>query len=558
MSKEFSSFTHENNSRLFHLNIDVFLLYVAGYINAIPELRSFMDDLYETNKFTFHEKAKSSPYYDATFMTDRPLEREVSMKRAFGILLQAEQDETLQDAICKAIIKHERTFKVFMKSFTREQAQTTLLAANRSARNFGKANDEITAPTYLAGYIVYCKHGIAKKDKPVIQSLHTLLAKDIAERESHSQSEFIHSLKRLKVAGSINESKHFLEFKEAMRTGKDLLALIEAMDSVKNGSSVSTTKAGKIVNILTKGAGNKEREDALTSTLLVSNVFSLFGCSLSLTTSSIDFDQDELDCLFALVATCSYARSHEGKPDITISDYTLALWLALLSKTIKQEREFYFKNNSETQFFALKNLEREVQQLQEAVADQRNAAVAAMALAAAHSEQIKLLNAELAKENKDAAKPLMAEIAMLRSQISEMQARLDVEAEKSKELYRLREFVFDMQQGQDISIEEVSLDNLIASKKIYIFGGHINWRTKLKQKYPKLEVLDGHNISFDEQKLLGADMVLMNTSNMSHALYYKIIDVLRKNNIPFNYLGKYSNPELLEKEIAEALLQSRS
>ena len=46
----------------------------------------------------------------------------------------------------------------------------------------------------------------------------------------------------------------------------------------------------------------------------------------------------------------------------------------------------------------------------------------------------------------------------------------------------------------------------------------------------------------------------MNTSNMSHGLYYKIIDVLRKSNIPFNYLGKYNNPELLEKEIADILL----
>ena len=97
--------------------------------------------------------------------------------------------------------------------------------------------------------------------------------------------------------------------------------------------------------------------------------------------------------------------------------------------------------------------------------------------------------------------------------------------------------------------------SLIKSKKIYIFGGHINWRNKIKQKYPSLEVLDGHNTSFDEKLLFGADIVLMNTSNMSHALYYKIIDVLRRNNIPFDYLGKYSNPNLLEREMGEVLLR---
>ena len=55
-------------------------------------------------------------------------------------------------------------------------------------------------------------------------------------------------------------------------------------------------------------------------------------------------------------------------------------------------------------------------------------------------------------------------------------------------------------------------------------------------------------------KLIAADMVLLNTSNLSHDLYYKVIDVLRKHSIPFDYLGKYSNPNLLEKEISEILL----
>ena len=75
----------------------------------------------------------------------------------------------------------------------------------------------------------------------------------------------------------------------------------------------------------------------------------------------------------------------------------------------------------------------------------------------------------------------------------------------------------------------------------------------MKTNYPSLNILDGHQESFDEQILLNADMVLLNTSNMSHSLYYKVIDVLRKNKIPFDYVGKYTNTELLENEIAEIL-----
>ena len=99
----------------------------------------------------------------------------------------------------------------------------------------------------------------------------------------------------------------------------------------------------------------------------------------------------------------------------------------------------------------------------------------------------------------------------------------------------------------------VDVAELIKGKNIYIFGGHINWRTRLKSNYPSLNIMDGHNPSFDEQQLLNADIVLLNTSNMSHALYYKVIEVLRKNKIRFDYLGKYINQNLLEQEIAEIL-----
>ena len=38
-----------------------------------------------------------------------------------------------------------------------------------------------------------------------------------------------------------------------------------------------------------------------------------------------------------------------------------------------------------------------------------------------------------------------------------------------------------------------------------------------------------------------------------YSLYYKVIDVLRRNKIKFDYLGKYINQNLLEQEIAEVL-----
>jgi len=167
--------------------------------------------------------------------------------------------------------------------------------------------------------------------------------------------------------------------------------------------------------------------------------------------------------------------------------------------------------------------------------------------------QIESLSTELSKDTKEAMRPLMNEISLLRAQIAELEKELAAEREKVDELNRLREFAFSIHSGSDIPDTKVSLEDLIAGKKIFIFGGHINWRNKMKAAYPTLNVLDGHQTSFDERMLLDADMVLFNTGNMSHTLYYKVMDVLRKNEIPFDYIGKYWNAELLEREMAEVL-----
>lgn len=117
----------------------------------------------------------------------------------------------------------------------------------------------------------------------------------------------------------------------------------------------------------------------------------------------------------------------------------------------------------------------------------------------------------------------------------------------------LREFASSIQSGADSPDTKVSLNELIAEKKVYIFGGHINWRNKMKSVYPALNIRDGHQTCFNEKMLLDADMVLLNTRNISHKVYCKVVNVLRKNAIPFGYIGKYTNTGLLEQEIAEVL-----
>lgn len=98
-----------------------------------------------------------------------------------------------------------------------------------------------------------------------------------------------------------------------------------------------------------------------------------------------------------------------------------------------------------------------------------------------------------------------------------------------------------------------SLSELTEGKKIIVIGGHINWRNDLKNKYPAFQIFDGSVNTADLSSIQSADFVFLNVSNMSHAMYYKIMSILRTNNIPFDYLGRAINQELCEKEMADIL-----
>lgn len=168
-------------------------------------------------------------------------------------------------------------------------------------------------------------------------------------------------------------------------------------------------------------------------------------------------------------------------------------------------------------------------------------------------EEVRRLTDELFKENKDAIKPYASEISELNNRIRELEKNLETEQAKTPELNALREFAFAVQSEYIPPETTITLAELTKGKRIIIVGGHINWRNKMKERYPAIMFLDGHNASLDVSIFGNADFTLLYTSNMSHKLYYKIIGYLRDKKLRFNYLGRSINQELLETEIVSIL-----
>lgn len=542
------------------LDTNLFYLYLSNTVVAFPSLKKFVDDTYETQKYRFYEKAKSNPYYNHTLMSDRTLEMEVSMKRAFGILLCSDEDEQLQKMLSDEFVKVFPRIKPLMEKFVWTAFQKVVQNYMQDAQKKNMTDDELSGVVFFVAYELMHKYGLDCEDKE-IQQLFSMVEKDVTGRARYAQSPFVERIDALKVHDMVVVPRHVRKTKETITTGNHLTAFTEWTNVMASGDPHQSKTAMDMFMALNSYL-DAEHDDFWAAQIycgIMGDIMSMDGYSISMLLNNKDITKEEQERIFKIVAkgisfgTKGLPFSSNEMPKIQVQQYVVGLLFYMLIKNLKESRNFYFENNSETQFNELLRSEREIVALKEELSEQSKAVSDKQRYIDALQAQIDQLTAELSKDTKDAVKPLMGEISLLRSEVSKMQQRLDEESEKTQELNRLREFVFAMQQGEDIVQEEVSLAELIKGKNIYIFGGHINWRTRLKSNYPSLNIMDGHNPSFDEQQLLNADIVLLNTSNMSHALYYKVIDVLRKNKIRFDYLGKYINQNLLEQEIAEIL-----
>jgi hypothetical protein len=338
-----------------------------------------------------------------------------------------------------------------------------------------------------------------------------------------------------------------------LKTGSDLFGFLEfCEDDAKNGVAqhMRTKVVGHIKDYY--NLGREESQDVETAIAIVkiaTTIAVVIGIDLSGLRGPISITNDEQNIIIKILADMGY----EATANITY--HVIAHIFMLLMKEIRNTKEFYFRNNSETQYLEHQRLEN--------VIDEKDLEIECLKTALAKTneqnerqkEEIKRLTDEVFKDNKEAVKPYASEIFSLNSRIRELEKDLETEKEKIPELNALREFVFAAQSDYIPPETTVSLAELIHGKKIIIVGGHINWRNKMKSHYPAVTFLDGHKVSLDNSIFEKADFTLFVTSNMAHNVYEKIIYRLRDRKLRFGYLGS-KNQELLEAEII-SLLQNK-
>lgn len=243
------------------------------------------------------------------------------------------------------------------------------------------------------------------------------------------------------------------------------------------------------------------------------------------------------------------------KPVLTLNAYVAMSIIYILLQHIVDSKKVFFENNNETMYST-------VAALQDRISEKNEEIERLKANSSTYEKRIDVLNNQIqiltnaqSRETKELLQPYSEENILLKRKISELEAELKKEIEKNAELNTLRSFVFDIQREYYPEKNSKSLSELTNGKRIIVIGGHINWRNNLKNKYPAFQIFDGNIKTADLSSLQSADFVFLNVSNMSHALYYKAMNILRENDIPFDYLGRTVNQELYEKEMADILIK---
>ena len=156
--------------------------------------------------------------------------------------------------------------------------------------------------------------------------------------------------------------------------------------------------------------------------------------------------------------------------------------------------------------------------------------------------ELKNENAQLKMELrtvKNNLKNAESDQAGYRRTIRELQAMGRAQEDVLQELYALREFAYRSTED-DVPVKEQdyqALEEMLQGKRIVIIGGHDNWTSQLRERFPKwVFVKPGASGEGDVRVMNKADAVYFFTDFISHTTYGKYVQYAREAGITFRYI----------------------
>lgn len=487
-----------------------------GVCNALIAKKSVLDDLinlYKQDPCKFYSAAKSTSIYSCSFFTYASLDREVNLRRVFGIVTVAEEDSEVRGDIIRILSKH------YLSWYNLINNKKPINISNEVGYGIDliEENVRLLIPYYLIR-LIYGTTDIPEYSN-LINDVESSLS--LSLEEGMEDRAFIESRKE--------------EFRPFLKKCKRLFSTIKSCDDMFQLYYSSYTGA-KIPNDIISVM-------ALNMSQFVHNLFCGINLNAPLLTSGVEIERELQEFIFTqitLIVKDNDAALHIPEEDIAVF-YFLGITIISLLKEYNKAKEFYNENNQENVFM---NFEIAMREYKKIKVEHQDLVVENKRL---HSKCEELASL-IATTTKEKDKIYSNTIREQEKEIAKLRQLLDIETEKNIELNALREFVFSSKSDNcSIPSEDFRIDS-IHNKKIIVIGGPDNWQKKVKGVFPEYNIISGFNVKFDLNALKSADYVFLNVIDMSHSAYLRIIDFIRKHNIRYWYINS-TNMDNLYKEI---------
>ena len=536
---------------------DLYLL-LAASASFIKEIANALNKKYEENKVQYYSLAKNSPSYDKTTQLLESLETEINIKRFLGIFIAAEDDAELSNFVVDTFIKkYPELGRALDANLNDKIIQTHFMKPPADWPDTSDVNCLVFMPL-AALYIALTRHSI---DSPQIKSL-VLTAKVLFAHRNRviasikrniddtawSDRGYVHKTGKRKAIEALSNTKY-------MGT---LISLLNAIGCDEDIEGIHYDEYSFLCNWMDDVFQKNTNDADVANALHYISIFSTIAEQFDYSSSALFGERaitPELRKKLYWIITRFENIALTGENDccnFSFSIYLLTMLFYVLFEELAKQRELYFKNNSETQFYALHDLEQKIGELESVIDGLETENVNLKTIIAEYDNKLSEVIATPKTIVKDISKEAIgtyeASIAAKNKEIEKLKQELEKAEAKNKEVDLLREMVFEIKMC-DLPESKTSLAELVKGKKIVVVGGHVNWQNKMKTAYPDMIILDGHLANVDIAMFKDADLVLFNTANMSHTLYYKLIDAFRSNNVEYDYLGRITNSALLEQEI---------
>lgn len=247
---------------------ETFLVYLSVYVSAFDNLAQKFEEIYQTDVERFYLKAIRSKGYSHPIMNDSSILYSYKQKRIYGVLLAADEDDTLRNTVEGILYRFDKSFEKFVKKPTMEAFQTLQLNYHKSYSE----NDKIQAAIYIPVYLAINEYG-TDADIGEFQAALKWISEDINTHEQYRNDSTQEAFKEIPVAFALTEMDDKVwKICKRLKDGHDLFKATLPTEHILTNRD-NRFEGGEIYSELLRymERGNEEKEDFCQMSIALSS-----------------------------------------------------------------------------------------------------------------------------------------------------------------------------------------------------------------------------------------------------------------------------------------------